>query len=696
MLQYPCQEDKQPMRTFRWLVFATILSLIVSPLGFVHSAPENTFTTTSVLDTVDAAPGDGECADSNGACTLRAAVMEANASIGPDTILLSEDIYYLTISGDSEDNAVTGDLDILGNVTITGAGPEVTIIDAISLNDRIFHILRNADVAISGVTIRNANITNGNGGGIFNQGILSITNSILRDNKTSHSGGGIYNSGGELSIKDSTVHSNNARYDAGGIFNNTGILYVTNSVIKGNRSYDYGGGIYVTDGETTITDSTITDNISVNAGGGIYATSFFAFAEITIIGSTISNNQSNFGQGGGIASFANLTITTSTISGNQAGTDGGGISIYGVMKLINSTISGNQADGLGGGIYNNSYWLEARNATIVNNTANSDGDGTGTYGGGIANDGGSDSAVRLFNTILALNIHAKKSGEIFYAEDDDCIGIMDQLSYSLLTTTTGCTYTSDHSITGENPKLEALAYHGGTTQTHALKADSPAIDAGNPNGCMDAEGNLLNTDQRGEPRSFDGNSDGTPVCDIGAYEYLIYQALTVDKAGTGDGLITSSPAGIDCGQDCSADLPQGSVVALTAEPSEGSSFMGWSGDCSGSGNCQITLDAAKTVTATFEVDQMLTVIKAGTGAGRVISLPAGIDCGPDCTATFAHGSLVTLTADPDEGSSFTGWSGACFGNDECQINTESEKSVTATFDVITDPTLKLFLPMSLR
>ena len=82
-----------------------------------------------MLDTVDAAPGDGECADSNGVCTLRAAVMEANASIGPDTIILLDDIYYLTIPGEDEDFAAAGDLDILGNVTIIGAGPEVTVID---------------------------------------------------------------------------------------------------------------------------------------------------------------------------------------------------------------------------------------------------------------------------------------------------------------------------------------------------------------------------------------------------------------------------------------------------------------------------------------------------------------------------------------------------------------------------------------
>jgi hypothetical protein len=302
----------------------------------------------------------------------------------------------------------------------------------------------------------------------------------------------------------------------------------------------------------------------------------------------------------------------------------------------------------------------------------------------------------LFNTILSLNIHVVVNDFGPFAVNDDCKGTLDQLSYSLLTTTTGCTFTSDHSITGENPMLEALADNGGPTHTHALKADSPAVDAGDPDGCKDAEGNILTADQRGEPRPFDGDQDGTAVCDMGAYEYVLYQGLTVEKAGTGDGSITSSPEGIDCGETCSTDLPQDYAVTLTADPDEGSSFTGWSGACSGMGDCQLTMDAGKVVTATFELNQQLTVTKAGAGDGRVTSSPPGIDCGSDCSAAFAHGSLVTLTAEPDEGSTFTGWSGACTGSGDCQLTMDAETSITATFTILTDPTLKLFLPMSLR
>ena len=66
--------------------------------------------------------------------------------------------------------------------------------------------------------------------------------------------------------------------------------------------------------------------------------------------------------------------------------------------------------------------------------------------------------------------------------------------------------------------LGPLKNNGGPTQTHALVAGSPAIDAGNPNGCRDNSGALLQTDQRGFPRNVDGNGDGTARCDIGAVE----------------------------------------------------------------------------------------------------------------------------------------------------------------------------------
>ncbi len=726
------------MRFFRLLVLTAILVLIASPLDLAYSAPGSTFTATSVLDSVDANPGNGVCADAGGNCTLRAAVMEANASAGPDTIELLADTYALTIAGVGEDDAATGDLDLKGDLTIIGAGPDITSIDAVQSDDRVFDIQFSANVNISGVTARNSPV-----GGLLNSGTLSITNSIISRNKrgiynnlsakltlkdsevsgnTAAHSAGIY-SFGEMTIINSTISDNKASSTGGGGIVNNGEMTITNSEVSGNSAVVIGGGI-INEGVITITNSTVSDNEAHYSSGGIHNSSQGTLTltdsevsgnngytyggglsnggAMTITNSTVSDNwtisiqdsQDSPRAGGGIYNSGDTSIMNSTISGNQTPLAGGGIRNYGRINLINSTISGNQAKGSGGGIYNDANGtLDAHNATIVSNTANADAVGLSSNGGGINNAGGT---ANLFNTILGLNIHVIESGGFLTAVDDDCNGSLNQLKYSLLTTTTGCTFTDDNSITGQNPNLDLLADNGGPTQTRALKAGSPAIDAGNPNGCKDLDANDVTSDQRGEGRPFDGDLDGTAVCDIGGYEFILYQQLAVDKIGAGDGLVSSSPTGINCGQDCSADLAQDSLVTLTAEPDAGSTFSGWSGACSGAGDCEITMDTQKTITATFKADLLLTVNKAGTGNGRISSLPTGIDCGQDCSAALTADSLVTLTADPDEGSAFSGWSGACSGTGGCEITMDAAKNVTATFTAVSDTLLKLFLPLSLR
>ena len=155
--------------------------------------------------------------------------------------------------------------------------------------------------------------------------------------------------------------------------------------------------------------------------------------------------------------------------------------------------------------------------------------------------------------------------------------------------------------------------------------------------------------------------------------------LTVNVIGSGS--ITSTPAGIDCGLTCNANFATGSMVTLTATPTSGSSFTGWSGGgCSGTGTCTVTMDAAKTVTANFVLSTFsLTLTKTGSGSGSVVSSPAAIDCGATCTANFSVGSMVTLTATPTAGSTFTGWSGDCSGTGTCTVTMDAAKTVTATF-----------------
>jgi Divergent InlB B-repeat domain len=166
--------------------------------------------------------------------------------------------------------------------------------------------------------------------------------------------------------------------------------------------------------------------------------------------------------------------------------------------------------------------------------------------------------------------------------------------------------------------------------------------------------------------------------------------LTVTKAGTGSGTVSSSPAGISCGSTCSASFASGTQVTLTESAATNSTFAGWSGGgCTGTGTCVVTLNAATIVTATFNSNTngfALTVAEAGTGTGTVTSAPAGISCPTTCSANFASGTQVTLTAAASANSTFAGWSGGgCTGTGTCVVTMTAATMVAATFNSGSSP-----------
>ena len=176
-----------------------------------------------------------------------------------------------------------------------------------------------------------------------------------------------------------------------------------------------------------------------------------------------------------------------------------------------------------------------------------------------------------------------------------------------------------------------------------------------------------------------GNTDPGPATRTWTIDTA--QTLAISKDGTGSGTVTSSPAGIDCGQTCETDFGNGVQVTLTAAPDASSTFTGWSGaGCAGSGTCTVTMDQARVVTASFtRITYTLSVTKDGTGSGTVTSTPDGIACGQTCEASFGSGVQVTLIASSTAGSSFSGWGGACSGTGSCVMAMSSAKSVSATF-----------------
>jgi hypothetical protein len=433
---------------------------LVTATALAAAPSDQTFTVNTIVDGVDALPnGVCETAPNNGVCTLRAAIMESNAQSDPNTIILPVGMFQLALPGGNEEFSLSGDLDIRGTVTISGANRDQSIVDGSSL-DRVLDI-HYGTVTISGVTIQHG--TSDSGGGIRNNGTLDLIASKISYNTVTGtgSGGGISNSG-TLTLIESQVNKNIAPGYGGGI-NSAGTLTVQRSTISENQGASYSGGFH---------------------GGGLHIT-----GPATINASLIYGNIAGDGNGGGI---------------DRNGT----ASVY----ITNSTISGNRTDGRGGGIHIGGGPVYMNNVTVTNNTANNDIDTMGG-GGGVVNNG----TLTLENTIIAGN-RDKSFALPNTNKPHDCAGTVTSKGYNLIGINTGCSGfgNNDYVGTASQPldaKLDGLGLWGGPTSMHGLKSDSPAIDAGNPNGCKDANGNTLATDQRGYVRPAGA------ACDIGAFEY---------------------------------------------------------------------------------------------------------------------------------------------------------------------------------
>ncbi|HKG95733.1 MAG TPA: hypothetical protein VKA84_27735 [Gemmatimonadaceae bacterium] len=175
--------------------------------------------------------------------------------------------------------------------------------------------------------------------------------------------------------------------------------------------------------------------------------------------------------------------------------------------------------------------------------------------------------------------------------------------------------------------------------------------------------------------------DANRIC-LAQFEVITY-TLRVTRVGSADGSVTSDPAGIGCGNACSAEYAHGTTVTLTAAPAENAVFTTWRVGCVGTApGTTVTLTANTDCEAQFDLAlRALTVTKSGAGGGRVTSAPGGVDCGSDCAEPYAHGTTVVLTAVPDENSFFLGWSGACAGSaPAASVTMDADKACDAQFD----------------
>jgi len=411
----------------------------------------------------------------SGSCTLREAILSANTDTpsgatsgecaagngsdeivfaGPGTIVLSGTPLPM----------ITEDL------MISGLGAAQQVVDA---NDqsRVLEIGTGVVVELSGMTLTNGRSEGFDGGGILNEGQLTVLDAVLSDNKTDFNGGGIHN---------------------------TGILTVWRSRLAGNSAQN-GGGIYTDAGSTEAYDTVFDGNLT----GGI----------------------APFGGGGGaiLSTASSLAVDACTFVGNIAGNGGAIVATLGTGQtstVANSTFSSNEAILDGGGLVACcGAILTVEHSTFFGNRADRFGNGTGE-GGGLD----LTTTNLLTSVIVAGNVVG--TGTV----PDDIFGTVNAASTNnVIGVDSGFTGISD-GVGGNqigpaasplDPVLGPLADNGGPTETHALLTGSPAIDAGSPLCPPPA------TDQRGFLR-VDG------ACDVGAYEVGAAEPIFLDGFESGD------------------------------------------------------------------------------------------------------------------------------------------------------------------
>ncbi len=383
------------------------------PIRSVFAA---SLTVNTTNDTHDASVGDGICADADGSCSLRAAIEEANALAGSDSISLPAGTYTLSLGSE---------LSITSDLTINGAGAEASIIQADAdrniVHYRVMKIVNGVNVTLAGLKIRNG-MCDGSctavpiyGGGIFNGGTLTLDRVTVSDNIVAtyaSDGGGIYN-GGTLMVQNGSLiggagHGNVGGGGAGGIYNSPGsFATIDASTISANygvNEYAGGGGILNDGGTVNIQNGSVIGGLGAGntttlgypgGGGGIFNTHG---GTVTIDASTVSSNVASYG-GGGIANEATLIVRNGSViggigAGNSAGY-GGGIINFGTTTIDASTVSDNSALNPnpptgGGGIFNASI-LHVQNGSVIGGEGA--GNNAASWGGGIYNWEGSTTTI---------------------------------------------------------------------------------------------------------------------------------------------------------------------------------------------------------------------------------------------------------------------------------------------------------------
>ena len=604
------------------LAVTTVLALVAGLLALTAppAAAQTTYTVTANRITGNPATDDVVDGTCDADCSLRDAVVEANASGGADEIVFAAAGTVALGNGGAGalDTAQTSDLDVTDDLTVTGH-PDGTTIDASAMNpsaqNRIF------DIDDAPTTLDSLTLTGG---------------------RSTQEGGAVRAGSAILTILDSTITANEAM-NGGGVHTSQGTLTLTDTVVDANRVAFSGGGVRISNPSTDpqISGSSFTDNLAgvlccaaefpAGRGGGLALVADAPQTSVEITRSTFTGNTAdNLGNGGGDGGAIHaiqlpFAISASVLADNGVEEidvetlRGGAIfasGLIGVGTIANTTIDGNQAVEDGGGIYVENSDLVVTTSAITNNRAQSFGDGGTARGGGIfvsnlftdvvienttvstnssdAGGAGIDLGAAVINfaqvepsvvgirySTIADNVgEAGLSGEgtaaaftlatsiIAGNQTANCGGTLTYTSADLnIEDTDTCDLGAAGDLVDTDPVVGPLADNGGADQgaaqdttgfTHALLDGSPAIDGAGAALCPDPVG----TDQRFVPRPQ------LAGCDIGAYEYQPVEDVDVTK--------TVDPATIGVGEQATftitvtgvGDAESGNVVLTDVVPDD--------------------------------------------------------------------------------------------------------------------------------
>ena len=554
-------------------------------------------------------------------CSLRGAIIKANGLAEASTIIVPVGTYVLSQAtsclfrshqfGSASLNTVS--LCIDAELTLVGAGAGDTIIDG-NFADHVV-MVSDRSVEIRGVTVRNGSAPN----------VSSFLGNLA--------GGGGINNGGTLRLVDCEVSGNTALGTGGGIFNGHSL---------------------------TVLRSTIADNIAGQSGGGIENSSYLEVTTLEVQNSSVTANHAATGQGGGVENFGGVAVVGgSTISGNEAPVALGG-GIYnangtGVLTLANSTVSGNRSGSLGGGIFNaqnSRAYLD--NVTVTNNFSGND-------GGGIYNNVGT---LSIANTLIAGN------HDVFNS-DPDCRGPFISRGHNLIQNATNCPSSGDTTgnVTGQDPRLGALADNGGPTRTHGLLDGSPAIDAGSADVPGTGGAACTALDQRGFLRPLGG------ACDIGAFERGgAFSVAKIQPGSSGNtGTVSVLVTGNGFLQGATLKLSrvgQSDIVASVVQPDAGGSAIAAAFDLAGrpAGSWDVVVvnpdSTSRTLSAGFTIEEggtpdlwadvvglirregpsTLTILYGNRGKVDALAVPLSISA----PAGYALKTLFAITQPPPQ------------------------------------------------